>query len=112
MNVVIMCWDQIVTNHNGTSLLNIHVTMVYSNLTDTNNNEIVVHIIINISTTCNISSLYSVDFKMLLEEGALLLAAAEEIELPRDEHLECLQTTFGHLDFQPMQWDIIRSINK
>lgn len=29
---------------------------------------------------------------------------------PREEHLQCLSSTFGHSTFRPMQWEIIRTI--
>lgn len=29
---------------------------------------------------------------------------------PRTEHLQCLQNIFGHNEFRPMQWKVIRSI--
>lgn len=29
---------------------------------------------------------------------------------PRTEHYECLQNVFGHSEFRPMQWKVIRSI--
>lgn len=33
-----------------------------------------------------------------------------EATKPRQEHLQCLKTTFGHSAFRPMQWEIIRAI--
>lgn len=29
---------------------------------------------------------------------------------PRSEHFQCLQNVFGHSEFRPMQWKVIRSI--
>lgn len=29
---------------------------------------------------------------------------------PRTEHFQCLQNVFGHSEFRPMQWKVIRSI--
>lgn len=29
---------------------------------------------------------------------------------PRTDHLQCLQNVFGHKEFRPMQWKVIRSI--
>lgn len=45
-----------------------------------------------------------------------LMEAAENADCyldatkPRDEHLECLKSTFGHSAFRPKQWDIIRTV--
>ncbi|XP_031625025.1 Werner syndrome ATP-dependent helicase-like [Contarinia nasturtii] len=53
------------------------------------------------------------DFDM---EDALLMEAASQFDhhfeatKPSEEHLQCLQTNFGHSEFRPKQWDIIRSI--
>lgn len=49
-------------------------------------------------------------------DDAMLMEAASQVDhhieatKPRPEHLQCLQTHFGHSEFRPKQWDIIRSI--
>lgn len=46
----------------------------------------------------------------------ILMAAASEVDRqleatkPTAQHIQCLQTHFGHSQFRPKQWDIIRSI--
>lgn len=46
----------------------------------------------------------------------LLLEAAQQADKyldakkPKPEHIECLQLKFGHNEFRPKQWDIIRTI--
>lgn len=46
----------------------------------------------------------------------ILMAAASEVDRqleatkPTAQHLQCLQSHFGHSEFRPKQWDIIRSI--
>lgn len=49
-------------------------------------------------------------------DEAMLMEAASQVDRhieatkPRPEHLQCLKTHFGHSEFRPKQWDIIRSI--
>lgn len=49
-------------------------------------------------------------------DDAMLMEAANQVDSrleatkPRPEHLQCLQSNFGHGEFRPRQWDIIRSI--
>lgn len=51
-----------------------------------------------------------------LDDENLLLQAAENVDRyieetkPRQDHLDCLNNEFGHNQFRPKQWDIIRSI--
>lgn len=46
----------------------------------------------------------------------MLIAAASEVDRqleaakPSPQQMQCLQTNFGHSEFRPKQWDIIRSI--
>lgn len=35
---------------------------------------------------------------------------ADDPELPNAEQIKCLQNSFGHRDFRPIQWQIIKSI--
>lgn len=49
-------------------------------------------------------------------DDAILLEAANQADhrleatKPSASHLQCLQSNFGHSEFRPKQWDIIRSI--
>lgn len=51
-------------------------------------------------------------------DDCLLMEAASQADqyldevLPKPEHIECLQTKFGHNEFRARQWDIIRTIIK
>lgn len=51
-------------------------------------------------------------------DDALLAEAMSEVDReleakkPSAEHLQCLQSNFGHSEFRPSQWEIIRSIIK
>lgn len=46
----------------------------------------------------------------------MLIAAASEVDRqleaakPSPQQMQCLQTNFGHSEFRPKQWDIIRSL--
>lgn len=46
----------------------------------------------------------------------VLVAAASQVDRqleatkPSPQHLQCLKSNFGHSEFRPKQWDIIRSI--
>lgn len=52
-----------------------------------------------------------IDFdEMILMEAASQVDRQLEAKKPSAEHLQCLQTNFGHSEFRPCQWDIIRSI--
>lgn len=46
----------------------------------------------------------------LLLEAAMGADEYLNVSQPKPEHLECLRTKFGHNEFRPRQWDIVRSI--
>lgn len=46
----------------------------------------------------------------ILMEAAMNVDRQLEATKPSAQHLQCLQTHFGHNEFRPRQWDIIRSI--